>query len=91
MQKAGYNPTASLTFFERLEAADKTRANILSHAFEDHPDTPARIAALDVELRQIGYDVPAPTTTPARLGPSPAPARSAPQPGSSTGPNEQNR
>ena len=63
MQKAGYNPTASLTFFERLEAADKTRSNILSHAFEDHPDTPARIAALDVELRQIGYDVPAPTTT----------------------------
>ena len=85
-QRAGYDPTASLSFFARLEAAEQEKSNAISHAFEDHPDTPARIAALEIELRQMGYDVPSPTTAPATVGVDPAPLPSLP-----AGPGQQNQ
>ncbi|HLN13892.1 MAG TPA: M48 family metalloprotease [bacterium] len=87
-QRAGYDPTASLMFFERLETTEKTESNVITHAFEDHPNTPARVAALEIELRQMGYDVPAPTTAPATMGAGAAPAM---PPGSSAGSGPQNR
>jgi predicted Zn-dependent protease len=87
-QRAGYDPTASLSFFERLEATAQDKSNAISHAFEDHPDTPARIAALEIELRQMGYDVPLPTTAPAKVGVGVDPA---PVPSSPAGPSQQNQ
>ena len=69
-REAGYDPTAALTFFEHLLASEKVQPGAYQHAFEDHPDTPARIAAIQVELRQMGYDVPAPATPPAHAAPS---------------------
>jgi len=85
MRKVGYDPHAALTFFQRLEASEKSQPGVFQHAFEDHPDTPARLAAIQVELRQMGYDdVPAPVTAPARF--------SAPPPsGPTSGPGEQSR
>lgn len=56
-QKAGFDPTASLIFFERLQRLEKTQPSALAHAFEDHPDTPARIKALRSELESMGYRV----------------------------------
>ncbi len=83
-QKAGFDPTASLAFFERLQQTEKAQPGAMAHAFEDHPDTPARIAAVRTELRQMGYQVagappaastptPPPATQPAGQPASPAP------------------
>jgi predicted Zn-dependent protease len=73
-QKAGFDPTASLAFFERLETVEKSEP-ALAHAFEDHPDTPARIAALRAQLRQLGYQVPGPVAPAPTTAPRPGPAR----------------
>ncbi len=72
-QKAGFDPTASLTFMERLEKTEKEQPGLL-HAFEDHPDTPDRLSALRAELRQMGYQVAGPATPPPPAAPSPPPA-----------------
>lgn len=75
LKKAGFNPTASIAFFERLQRTEKTQSG-LAHAFEDHPDTPERIQALRAQLRGMGYQVAGPADTPATS----APAQAAPQP-----------
>ena len=67
-QKAGFDPTASLIFFERLEKLEKTQPSALAHAFEDHPDTPARIKALRSELQSMGYRVGGLNEVPALAG-----------------------
>ncbi len=72
-QKAGMDPTAALTFMERLGTLDK-KGSALTHAFEDHPDTAARVVAIRTELRQMGYQVAGPVTA------TPAPPPAAPQP-----------
>jgi predicted Zn-dependent protease len=56
-RKAGFDPTASLTFFAHLQQVEKTQPSALANAFEDHPDTPARIKALRSELQSMGYRV----------------------------------
>ncbi len=76
-QKAGFDPTASLAFFERLQQAEKSQPGML-HAFEDHPDTPARITAVRAELRQMGYQVAGPVTPPPVAAPAPRPQPAAP-------------
>jgi predicted Zn-dependent protease len=80
-RKAGYDPTAALTFMERLQAQEKSQPALL-HAFEDHPDTPARVAALRAELRQMGYQVAGPVPPPPSVSSVPArqPVRPAPVP-----------
>ncbi len=75
-QKAGFNPTASVTFFERLQRLEKVQPG-LTRAFEDHPDTPERIKALRAQLRGMGYQIAGPAGTPAPSAPAQAPA---PQP-----------
>lgn len=77
-QKAGYDPTAALAFFERLLQTEKAQPGAMIHAFEDHPDTPARITAVRTELRQMGYQVAGPATPPEPAAPAPAPAPAAP-------------
>jgi predicted Zn-dependent protease len=78
MKKAGFDPTAALVFFDRLEATEKQQPGAFQHAFEDHPDTPARIAAIRTELRQMGYHVAGPVT-PAPAAPAPSSRRPVPE------------
>ncbi len=79
MRKAGWDPLAALTFFKRLAASEKAQPGAFAHAFEDHPDTPARIAAIQIELHDMGYDVPLPrsSSAPPSTGAAP-PTRTAP-------------
>jgi predicted Zn-dependent protease len=75
-RKAGFDPTQSVAFFDRLRTQEKTQPG-LTRAFENHPNTPARITAVCSELSGMGYNVgcpaaPAPAARPA----SPAPAGS---------------
>ena len=65
-RKAGSDPTASISFFERLQRMEKDQPGLV-HAFEDHPDTPARIKSLRAQLRQIGYRTAGPWTRRFRL------------------------
>jgi beta-barrel assembly-enhancing protease len=70
-KKAGFDPTASLAFFERLARTETTPSGI-GAAFANHPPTPDRIAAIRAELREMGYQVPGPATPPP---PPPPPAK----------------
>ncbi len=72
-QKAGFNSTAAISFFERLQRLEKTQPG-LAHAFEDHPDTPNRIKAIRTQLRQMGYEVAGPADTPRPAPEAPAPS-----------------
>lgn len=81
-QKAGFNPTVSIAFFDRLQRLEKTQPGLL-HAFEDHPDTPDRIKALRAQLRGMGYQIAGPVDTPASSTPAQAPG---PQPVSTPSP-----
>lgn len=60
-RKAGFDPTQSIAFFDRLRRQEKTQAG-LAKAFEDHPDTPKRIGALCTELTGMGYHITCPVT-----------------------------
>lgn len=53
MYKAGYDPNAFVTIFEKLQALDKKKPGTLSKAFETHPQTPDRIAATQKEIASI--------------------------------------
>jgi len=74
-QKAGFDPTGSIGFFERLQRQEKAQPGLV-RAFEGHPDTPDRIKALRAQLRQMGYQVagPADAAPPAEEAPPPKPA-----------------
>jgi beta-barrel assembly-enhancing protease len=76
-RKAGFDPTYSIAFFDRLRKQEKTQAG-LARAFENHPDTPKRIGALCTELTGMGYQItcpvaPAPEWAPPATQPSNAP------------------
>jgi predicted Zn-dependent protease len=84
-RKAGFDPTAALTFFERLQASEKQQPGVFQHAFENHPDTSVRIAAIRAELRDMGYQVAGPAAPPPPAPvpeprPAAAPAPRAPVP-----------
>ena len=53
MYKAGYDPQAFITFFEKIEAKNKKQPGILGKAFASHPPTPERIAKTQEEIRKI--------------------------------------
>jgi predicted Zn-dependent protease len=53
MYKAGYDPSAMLSFFEKLQAKEKTKPGTMSSLFTDHPPTAARIAAIKQEIETI--------------------------------------
>ncbi len=72
-QKAGFDPTASISFFERLQRLEKDQPSLL-HAFEDHPDTPDRIKALRGQLRQMGYQIAGPADATPASPPASSPA-----------------
>jgi len=53
MYKAGYDPQGMVSIFEKLSALEKHKPGALSKAFEDHPATPDRIAAVEQEIATI--------------------------------------
>jgi predicted Zn-dependent protease len=53
MYKAGYDPSAMLSFFEKLQAKEKAKPGTMSSLFTDHPPTAARIAAIKQEIETI--------------------------------------
>ena len=77
-KKAGFDPRASVPFFERLQGLEQKQGSI-GTAFASHPPTPDRIKAIRDELRQMGYQVAGPLAGPADAAPH-AEVPSAPQP-----------
>jgi predicted Zn-dependent protease len=53
MYKAGYDPNAYISFFERIEADEKRRPGTVSKLFSTHPPTPDRIEAAQKEIAEI--------------------------------------
>ena len=53
MYRAGYDPQAFVTIFEKLENLEKTKPNIFARAFSTHPQTPERIEATQKEIAAI--------------------------------------
>jgi beta-barrel assembly-enhancing protease len=53
MYKAGYDPNAFVTVFEKLQALDKKKPGALSKAFSSHPQTPDRIQKSQEEIAKI--------------------------------------
>jgi len=53
MYKAGYDPQAFVSFFEKVKAQEKKKPGTLSKAFSTHPPTPERIARTQEEIRTV--------------------------------------
>ena len=53
MYKAGYDPNAYVTFFERIRADEKRRPGSIPKVFSTHPPTPDRIEAAQKEIADI--------------------------------------
>src|ERR1700719_1078112 len=53
MYKAGYDPNAYVTFFERIQADEKRRPGTTPKVFSTHPPTPERIENTQKEIARI--------------------------------------
>jgi len=53
MYKAGYDPNAYVTFFERVQADEKRRPGSIPKVFSTHPLTPDRIESTQKEIATI--------------------------------------
>lgn len=53
MYRAGYDPQAFVTFFEKVENLEKTKPGAVAKVFEDHPQTPDRIQHTEEEIATI--------------------------------------
>ena len=53
MYRAGYDPSAFVSFFEKLQAMEKKKPGTISKAFDTHPQTPDRIEKTQDEIRKI--------------------------------------
>jgi predicted Zn-dependent protease len=53
MYRAGYDPSAFVSFFEKIQAMEKKKPGTLSKAFDTHPQTPDRIEKTQAEIRKI--------------------------------------
>ena len=53
MYKAGYDPQAFISFFEKIKALEKEKPGALSKAFASHPQTPDRIEKSQQEIREV--------------------------------------
>lgn len=53
MYRAGYDPQAFISFFEKIQALQKRKPGLVSKAFSDHPQTPDRIEHTQQEIAEI--------------------------------------
>ena len=53
MYRAGYDPQAFISFFEKIQALEKRKPGLVSKAFSDHPQTPDRILHSQEEIAKI--------------------------------------
>jgi beta-barrel assembly-enhancing protease len=53
MYRAGYDPQAFISFFEKIQALEKRKPGLVSKAFSDHPQTPDRIMHSQEEIARI--------------------------------------
>jgi hypothetical protein len=53
MYRAGYDPQAFITFFEKVQALEKRKPGLVAKAFSDHPQTPDRILHTQEEIARI--------------------------------------
>jgi hypothetical protein len=53
MYRAGYDPQAFITFFEKIEDLEKHKPGAVAKLFSDHPQTPDRIAKSQEEIATI--------------------------------------
>jgi len=53
LYKAGYDPLAFISFFERIKAQEKQKPGFIAKAFADHPQTSARIRKTQQEIATI--------------------------------------
>jgi predicted Zn-dependent protease len=58
LYKTGYDPLATIEFFEKIQAREKSRPGTLAKAFSTHPLTPDRIDAAHKEITTILPDRP---------------------------------
>jgi predicted Zn-dependent protease len=53
MYKAGYDPQAFISFFEKVEAKEKKKPGTLAKAFSTHPQTPDRVEKSQQEIQNV--------------------------------------
>jgi predicted Zn-dependent protease len=53
MYKAGYDPNAFVTFFEKVEAEEKRQPGKVPKVFSTHPPTPDRVKAIQKEIGEV--------------------------------------
>ncbi|GGG93155.1 M48 family metallopeptidase [Silvibacterium dinghuense] len=53
MYRAGYDPQAFITFFEKIQDLEKHKPGAVAKLFSDHPQTPDRIAHSQEEIATI--------------------------------------
>jgi predicted Zn-dependent protease len=53
MYKAGYDPQAFISFFEKIQALEKRKPGAVAKVFADHPQTPDRIMHSQEEIARI--------------------------------------
>jgi beta-barrel assembly-enhancing protease len=53
MYRAGYDPQAVISFFEKVQALEKRKPGLVAKAFADHPQTPDRILHSQEEIARI--------------------------------------
>ena len=53
MYRAGYDPQAFISFFEKIQALQKRKPGMVAKTFSDHPQTPDRILHSQEEIARI--------------------------------------
>src|ERR1035437_1918262 len=53
MYRAGYDPQAFISFFEKVQALEKRKPGLVAKTFSDHPQTPDRISHSQEEIARI--------------------------------------
>ena len=53
MYKAGYDPTAFVDFFEKIETLEKRKPGTMSKVFSTHPPTDSRIQAAQKNIQEL--------------------------------------
>jgi predicted Zn-dependent protease len=53
LYKAGYDPTAFVDFFEKIESLDKKKPGTISKVFSTHPMTDDRIKSSQAEIQKV--------------------------------------